>query len=203
MPEHQLFLPFEAPQIKPVRAGRPVERDRLFFAVLASRDIAAAAAERLRLLRVQYGLKGRPIASARLHVSLFGLGDYFRLADAPVLLAREAGNFVVMPAFEIAFDRVLTFVGRDPKRPLVLRPSGDAAALVALHHSLGQAMKEAGLGRWAAPRFTPHMTLLYDDRVVKEEAIEPIRIRVSDFALVHSLVGQSRYVELARWPLRG
>ena len=40
------------------------------------------------------------------------------------------------------------------------------------------------------------------DRAVKEQAIEPVRLTVSDFALVHSLVGRSRYIELARWPLR-
>ena len=51
-------------------------------------------------------------------------------------------------------------------------------------------------------RFVPHMTLLYDTRMVAERPIEPMRLTVRDFALVHSLVGQSRYIELARWPLR-
>jgi 2'-5' RNA ligase len=47
------------------------------------------------------------------------------------------------------------------------------------------------------------MTLLYDSRVVRERPIEPIRIDVQDFVLVHSLVGRRRHIELARWPLRG
>lgn len=201
MPEQQLFLPFEAPLIG--RPGARREPDRLFFAILSPREAAAEITECIRILRVAHGLKGRPIAPARLHVSLHGLGSFFRLPDTVIVSAREAGASVAMPPFEIVFDRVLSFGKGDGTRPFVMRPGGDPAALVALHRTLGEATTKAGLGRRFASRFTPHMTLLYDNRTVKEHAIEPIRLTVSDFALVHSLVGQSRYVELARWPLCG
>ena len=49
----------------------------------------------------------------------------------------------------------------------------------------------------------PGMTLLYGDREIKEEAIEPIDWTVREFVLVHSLLGRNRYSALARWPLRG
>lgn len=203
MPEHQLFLPFEAPQIKRAGPRRPVARNRLFFAILSPHNAAREITERLCRLRFEYGLKGRPIAPARLHISLHGVGDYFQLPGAVIASAREAGAAVAMPPFEVAFDRVLSFHKNKIERPLVLRPSGDLPALVSLHRLLGEALTRTGLGRRSTPRFTPHMTLLYDDRVVKEQVIEPIHMPVADFALVHSLVGQSRYVELARWPLRG
>lgn len=203
MPEQQLFLPFEAPQIKPVGPRRRVERDRLFFAVLSPRDAAREITERIRLLRIEHGLQGRPIAPARLHISLHGVGDYFQLPGAVIASAREAGASVAMPPFEIVLDRVLSFRKNKTEWPFVLRAGGDLPGLVLLHRLLGEAMKREGLGQRGMRSFTPHMTLLYDDRAAKEQAIEPIRIPVSDFALVHSLVGQSRYVELARWPLRG
>jgi 2'-5' RNA ligase len=203
MPEQQLFLPFEAPQIRRIQPQRFVERDRLFFAVLSPRDAAREITERIRHLRIEHGLKGRPIAPARLHISLHGLGDYFQLPGAVIASAREAGDSVAMPPFEIVFDRVLSFRKNRAGCPLVLRPGGDVPALASLHRLLGDAMKRAGLSGGRARRFTPHMTLLYDDCAVKEQAIEPIGMPVADFALVHSLVGQSRYIELARWRLRG
>jgi hypothetical protein len=45
--------------------------------------------------------------------------------------------------------------------------------------------------------------LLYDSRVVRELRIEPILVDVRDFVLVHSMIGQQKHIELARWPLRG
>jgi RNA 2',3'-cyclic 3'-phosphodiesterase len=45
--------------------------------------------------------------------------------------------------------------------------------------------------------------LLYDSRVVRELRIEPILVEVRDFVLVHSMIGQQKHIELARWPLRG
>jgi 2'-5' RNA ligase len=194
MPARQLFLPFEAPQHG---------LDRLFFAILSSPDAALQIAERVHFLRVEHELKSRPIASKRLHISLHGLGDYPRLPEILIEIARRAGASVAMPPFEIEFDRVVSFNRKDKSRPFVLRVGRDFAALKTFHRLLGEAMRKAGLGRWVASHFTPHMTLLYDDRVVKERTIEPIRLAVSDFALVHSLAGRSRYIELARWPLHG
>ena len=46
-------------------------------------------------------------------------------------------------------------------------------------------------------------TLLYDERRVAEHAVETVGWTVKEFALVHSLYGRARYVQLGRWPLRG
>lgn len=194
MSDRQLFLPFEAPLHG---------LDRLFFAILPSPDTAVQIAERIRFLRVEHDLKGRPITPERLHVSLHGLGDHPRLPEALIGQARCAAAAVAMPPFEVVFDRAVSFARKNKKPPVVLRASGDVTPLIAFHRRLGDAMKKAGLGRRVASRFTPHMTLIYDDRVVKERAIEAVRLTVRDFALVHSLVGRSRYIELARWPLHG
>lgn len=108
-----------------------------------------------------------------------------------------------MPPFDVVFDLAVSFTIKRKKLPLVLRAGGELPALDAFYRCLGGAMKKAGLGRRVASNFTPHMTLLYDDRVVEECAIEAVRLTVRDFVLVHSLIGRSRYIELARWSLRG
>jgi len=64
----------------------------------------------------------------------------------------------------------------------------------------GGALAKAGVG---ARQSTPHLTLLYDARRVDEQPIDPIRWTVREFVLVHSLLGQTRYIPLGKWPLRG
>jgi 2'-5' RNA ligase len=63
-------------------------------------------------------------------------------------------------------------------------------------------MRKVGLGRRVDARFTPHVTLLYDSRLVAEQAVSPIHWTAHELVLVHSLLGQTRYVPLARWPLQ-
>ena len=68
--------------------------------------------------------------------------------------------------------------------------------------ALGLEMMNAGLGRWANLQYTPHVTLLCNDRCVAEQVVETIEWAAHEFVLVHSLIGQNRHVPLARWPLR-
>jgi RNA 2',3'-cyclic 3'-phosphodiesterase len=114
--------------------------------------------------------------------------------------AKQAGASFAQRPFEIVFDRAMSFAG---KRAFVLRTNGNIA-LASLHHALGVGMKKAGIGRSVTSRFTPHITLLYGDRMVTERLIEPVRWTVRDFALVQSLRGRgaSKHIHLARWPLR-
>jgi RNA 2',3'-cyclic 3'-phosphodiesterase len=178
-------------------------RDNLFFGIVSPKDSAAAILNAADSFRSLYGLNGRLIGQERLHVSLHAVG----LFDGPPKLiverAYEAGSMVSTSPFPLTFDRVMSFDIKRDKRPFVLRPGYDLASLFTLHYVLGNAMKRVRIGRHVISRFVPHMTLLYDSRVVRERPIEPIRMNVRDFVLVHSLVGQSRYIELARWPLRG
>jgi len=147
-------------------------------------------------------MRGKLIESPRLHVTLHHLGDYSGLPQDLVDTAMKAAAAVAQPPFEIAFDRVGSF--RRPRNlPLVLRGGDGLAGVTAFQQVLGVAMTQAGLARWVEMRFTPHMTLLYDDRTVEEQPIEPIRWTVREFALVHSLLGQTRHIPLGRWMLRG
>jgi len=177
--------------------------DRLFFAVVTPAAAQDGIMQRIRLLRAEFGLTGQPLSASCLHVSLHGLGDYWAgLPEVLVAAARRAGGAVSTPPFEVRFDRAMSFYRRKRTRAFVLRSGDDTAALSGLHRALGDCMKAEGLGFWVTSHFTPHMTLLYDARMVEEHVIESLRWDVTELVLVHSLLGQRKHVHLAHWPLR-
>jgi RNA 2',3'-cyclic 3'-phosphodiesterase len=192
MLERQLSLPGLEPS---------PELDFLFFALLLGAEDAPRIVQFRERLLLELGLTGQLIATERLHVSLHGIGAWHGLSRAAVRTAKDVATSCAKRPFEIVFDRAMSFAG---KRAFVLRAGADMA-LKSFHHSLGIEMKKAGIGREVTSHFTPHMTLLYGDRMVTERSIEPVRWTVRDFVLVQSLRGrgQSKYIHLARWPLRG
>lgn len=177
--------------------------DRLFFAIFPDSDTAARIVQFAWRLRDDHKLKGRLLAAERLHITLHHLGDHAGLPSDIVTAAREVGEAVAAQPFDLTFDRIGSFRGKPGNRPLVLRGSDGVTALVAFQRKLGLAMAKGTLGRWAEWQFTPHMTLLYDERAVDEQSVEPIGWTAREFVLVHSLLGETRHVPLARWPLRG
>ena len=176
--------------------------DRLFFAIFPDARAAAHIARLTHELRVHHGLKGKPPATERFHVSLHHVGDYAGLPQDIASVARDVASTVAMPPFTVAFNSAASFRGKPDNQPFVLRGDDGVVGLLALQQRLGSAMAKAGLGR-SAPHYTPHVTLLYGDRSVAEQAVEPIVWPVREFVLVHSLLGRSHYVPLARFPLRG
>ncbi len=189
----QPWLPgFDAP---------PELTDPLFFAIFPDEDAAARIAQHARHLRVEHGLKGRPLATERFHVTLHYLGDYVGLPQGDVARAAEAAAAIVMPPFEVTFDRAASFLGRPGNHPLVLRGGNSVAALMAFQQVLSTAMRKIGVGDNRGKTYTPHVTLLYGDRCVAEQVVETISWTVHEFVLVHSLLGQKRHVPLARWRL--
>jgi 2'-5' RNA ligase len=185
------------------REGLPQRQltDRLFFAVFPNAGTAARIARLSEGLRVQHGLKGKPLATERFHVSLYHVGDYAGLPQDVVAAARDVASAVAMPAFTVAFNSAASFRGRPDNQPFVLRGDDGVVGLLALQQRLGTAMAKSGLGH-SLPHYTPHVTLLYGDRVIDDRAIEPVGWPVHEFVLVHSLLGRSRYIPLARFPLR-
>ncbi len=71
-----------------------------------------------------------------------------------------------------------------------------------LQRALLADMKRAGI-RPTEKSDKPHVTLLYDSRLVPEQPVEPVRWTVTEFVLVHSHQGLGRHEELGRWALRG
>lgn len=183
------------------RAPQPT--DRLFFAIYPDSRAATQIAHLAQRLRAEHELKGNPLASDRLHVTLHHIGDHEGLPPSLVAAAQEAAAAISLSRFDVAFDYVVSFRTGGRKRPFVLRSGKDLAALMAFQQAIGMAMKKAGIGRWVQPQFTPHVTLLYDDHLVSEQTVESVSWTVREFVLVHSLLGQTQHIPLGRWPLRG
>lgn len=181
----------------------PHPTDRLFFALRPDATTATAIADLAAALREHHGLRGVPLPSARLHVTLHHLGDFAGVPGDLVAAARAAADGFEFASFDVGFDLVASFATSRGKRPLVLRGGEGVDGIVALHRGLLEALVRRGIGIADTQAFTPHVTLLYDEAVVAPARIEPVRWRVGSFALVHSLLGRSRHIELARWPAVG
>ena len=191
MPEQLALTGFDA---------QPQLTDRLFFALFPDAATAERMAGRALALRAEHGLRGQPLHTERLHVTLHHLGDYAGLPRGVTGMAREAAAMVKAEPFELRFDRVLSFK-RASKLPFVLRGDEGLAAVTQFQQQLGAAMKRVGLGKWVQAAYTPHVTLLYDDHAVAGQATDPIAWTAQEFVLVHSLIGKTVHLPLARWPL--
>jgi 2'-5' RNA ligase len=179
-------------------------RHNLFFALCPSpADAARIHGFGLRLRRAA-GLVQAVTSADRLHISLHGFGEHHALPKRLVDAACEAGGTLAFPRFIVTFDCAGSFRGgRAGRWPFVLRSIHDIDALTLFHRALAAAMTRAGLRHSVVPQFTPHITLLHDDRFVRPRNIDPVRFVVREFVLVDSLTGQGRHVHIARWPLRG
>jgi len=182
--------------------GPSGQRDFLFFALLLEDSETSRIVELRRQLCRECRLEGRQvIRPSHLHVSLHGFREYDGLPRALVQMAMTAGASISVQPFVIEFDRAMSFRRNTRERPFVLRAARNPGTLVALHKILGEAIRRAGW-RDVNASFTPHMTLLYDRRLVAEREVEPVQIQARSFFLVHSLRGRGVYRHLARWPLQ-
>lgn len=177
--------------------------NRLFFALLPEPAVAQRIRHMAFGVQRQHGLRSRLIEAHRLHMSLYHLGDHAGVPRPWIYAARHAASRIEFPAFDIRLDHLLTFSGRagKPRRlPCVLTTTPDAI-IHRFHRALGSALRDCGLAipSWG---FTPHLTMFYDETVLDERAIEPIRFAVREFVIVHSRIGTGQpYELLGRWPL--
>ena len=177
--------------------------DRLFFAAFPDPLTAERIAQLAERQRDILDLRGKTLTPGRFHITLNHLGDYPALPADVVAAATQAGAAVAFAPFEVAFDRVESFFKRSGGRPFVLRGGAGLDRLLAFQRALGAAMGKAGLGKHVERSFTPHVTLLYDDQMIAALPVEAIGWTVREFVLVHSLLGQTQHVPLARWALAG
>ena len=179
----------------------PVPTDRLFLALFPDAEsaarISAFATEQCR----SRGLHGKPLRSDRLHVTLFHLGDWAGVPDDLVAAAKGAADSLREAQFELAFDTVASFAVRRPQKPFVLKSSSANEALRGFHARLAQGLRQAGLAQWTRGSFEPHVTLAYDPQLVPPQPVETVGWRTREFVLVHSLLGQTVHMPLARWTL--
>ncbi|MBI2278048.1 MAG: 2'-5' RNA ligase family protein [Dechloromonas sp.] len=178
----------------------PIPTDNLFFAIFPETDAAVSIENFARASREKHGLNGKLLATERFHISLHHIGNFAGLPQGILAVAGKAATAAaVMPPFEIVFDRAMSFVGRPGNHPFVLCGSDGVAALTAFHQALGAAMERAGL-KPRKSHYTPHITLMYGDRCIAEQVVEPVAWTVRGFALVRS-IARRPYALLARWTL--
>ena len=174
--------------------------DGLFLAVLPEAEARPRIEGTAQQLHSRHGLKGKLLTRDRYHISLFSFGEHNGLPPRLVSEVMKAAAAIEMSPFDVVLDRAMSFHG-GKQRPLVLCGGDGVARLIALQHVIAVAMQRARLGRAKQP-FVPHMTLLYDKDGIDEQPIERIGWTVTEFVLIHSLLGRSQYIPLGRWPLR-
>lgn len=180
------------------------QSDRLFFAIRPDADAAARIDRLVQDLRAKHGLRGKPLGVERFHVTLFHVGDFAGLPSNVVGLAGEAARTVsAVPPFRLGFERVASFSRRPRNMPMVLLGSDVLLAVTRFQQTLAAALASVGLGHGGGANYTPHLTLLYDDRYVAAQSIEPIAWTAHEFVLVRSLIGKGRHEVLEHFPLVG
>jgi 2'-5' RNA ligase len=180
----------------------PRSSDRLFLAVRPDAAATARIAALARRLREEHGAHGRPLDDARLHVTLQFFGGFAGLPRSLITAIERVVDGIELRAFEVVFDHVASFDGGGRRRPWVLRGSEDGLAhLHALHAALGRGFAAAGVRVEGHARYVPHLTLLYGDRALPRQTIDPIAWTVRELVLVDSLVGQGMHRALQHWPL--
>jgi RNA 2',3'-cyclic 3'-phosphodiesterase len=173
----------------------PQSLHTLFFALTLDANIGTQVVTLREQLIEEHGLTGTPVGAQLLHVTLLDLGLF---AEHKVDIARKAAEVVAATTrhLDILFDCAMSFAGGGA---LVLAGSGDGnVSLAALRQNLEVAMRKLGLR--ANPIKTPHLTLMYGNRISVEHPIEPIRWKAEKFVLIRSHVGDTLHEPLGTWP---
>lgn len=166
--------------------------DRLFFALRPDPAATARIAELALRMRAAHELAGEPLLPEHLHVTLLFLGDHAGLPPSLVADAEATGRKLRAAPFELMFHRVASF-RRKRNPPLVLCREDGCAPLMVLRHQLGAEQRHG---------YRPHVTLLYDRKMVAEEEVPAISWTANEVLLIHSLIGRKQHVVLGRYPLR-
>ncbi len=179
--------------------------DNLFVAIFPSAENAHRISNLGVGLKDLLGVEGKLRPESHLHATMYHVGTYRDgLPEAHVAAAKHAcrGAASLSHPLQATFNRVLTFQGGEGRHPFVLAGSGNAA-LHMLHKALVAQFARQGFRIGRNSSFELHITLAYAKEEVGEVPIEPIISGVDELVLIHSLVGQTKYRVLGRWPLCG
>jgi RNA 2',3'-cyclic 3'-phosphodiesterase len=187
---------------RPSVSERPMS-DPLFLAIKPDVDAAMQIYQLAGIIKRARGFEGDLIGPERLHISLFSLGWWDDWREKMIAKVDQAAAELKVLPFEITLDRTMSFLNYPDNHAFVLVGSGGVDRLKTFHTLLGATMTKNDLRRRVHTISTPHVTLLYDKRVVDEQPIEPVSWTIRDFVLVRSLYRQTKHIDVARWQLRG
>lgn len=195
-----IATPRPEPLLLPSSEPPQAASDRLFFALLPDAATAALLVQRGAELAARYRLSGRLLESSRLHVTLHHVGDFAGLPADVVARACAGASAVHGPLLEVELDRFMSFARRARHRPFVLLVKSPHARLTCLVEGLRAALQQQGFPL-RSDAFTPHLTLCHDKLLIPCTPMAPVSWTAREFALIHSLLGRTRHIPLARWPL--
>lgn len=177
--------------------------DTLFFAVKPPFAIADRIHRFSQRARAARGLSCSLILARCLHLTLLGVGIYQTTSAATLEGLRTAAAMATMQPFRLTLNRTLRF-GNERKSdnlPFVL--VGDDSITIGLHQlrqELADALRQIGF-RPRLKAFKPHLTLFYTGHDLGEDPVAEIGWTVREFALIHSVRGESRHELLGVWRL--
>lgn len=173
-------------------------RDRLFLGIRLDAQAAYSARQVAWNLRNRHHLKSWPQRKSMLHVTLRHIGDFNGIPGGLVERVSEAALSVMTRPFDVEFDRVESF-----RNCIVLIGEGGVVGVRRLENDLSEAL-EIGKIREPSRHFKPHVALMYDLTAIPTETLrQPVRWKVEEFALIHSLLSQSQHNVLETYSLGG
>jgi RNA 2',3'-cyclic 3'-phosphodiesterase len=175
--------------------------DRLFFAFMPDELTAQRIARQSEAIRRRNDLRGSSLRTERFHITLIHVGDYVELPKGVVDDCTRVGAATTSGPLPVSFDRVQSFAGSKTNRPVVMVGGDDLQSLKAFRSELFERLRWVGVRPKSGVDFNPHVTLLYDARVIDGEGIEPISWRADELLLIHSELRRTKYNILGRWPL--
>jgi RNA 2',3'-cyclic 3'-phosphodiesterase len=174
----------------------PGEDGQLFLAVLPDADTSAEIYRKAEILKRAHRFRGQLTARDRLHVTLFSLSS---LPHALIERVCEAVAETRAEPFEVLFDRSMSFRGRPGSRPFVLMGGEGLRRLKSFRRLMAANLARKGFRFLGRREFTPHVTLLFDDRAAEENPFGPVGWTVHHVVLIHSRQG---HTHVARWALQ-
>jgi 2'-5' RNA ligase len=174
-----------------------------FFALLPDGPARAAIAGVGDRFRKSHRVGGSPVGADSLHLTLCPMGRPERLRQPLESALLAAAGEVRAQGFMATLDSAMRFSARDGQFPFVLCADGATTeAALNLRKAVAAAQVRVGLQVSGVSSFLPHVTMLHGHAVDPiEESITAIRWRVSEFVLIRSFFGQSRYAVIGSWPL--
>ncbi len=190
---------WEFPPAKPAN-------QRLFVALFPDDQSARLIQGLAGGMRHRHHLSGAVRPLSHLHITLRWIDDYVEIPESTledVKRACEDATVGVAP-FEVRLDRVEAWGNGIGKHPLVLTSQGGYNDhLLEFQHGLWKKLIRSGHPGKGGRDFNPHVTLLYDQSSIAGEPVPPVIWTVHEIALVHSILGATKYHHLGRWKLRG
>jgi 2'-5' RNA ligase len=172
---------------------------KLVLAIFPDTYTAQRIREFGKSLRKMHGLMGNLRPAAHLHVSLPIPRRIVHPPETAIQRIDRACKAVapIMSPFEIKFDRVLSF--RGSHAIVFLNDNHESHEILGLYRLL--CAEFAKLGSASAPKFEPHLTILYDQKELRPKSIDPVCWLVQEIVLVLSEVGATKYHRLGCWTL--